>query len=92
MSIVLQVDMISEGINVKSFNSVIVTTSVIRKAMQQFGRVFRNYDIDGFSKRINGHASVYVVQKEVKDFMKFFNELKTNYSVDFDCFKLRSEK
>lgn len=92
MSIVLQVDMLSEGINVKSFNSVIVTTSVIRKAMQQFGRVFRNYDIEGFSKRLNGHASVYVVQKEVKTFLKFFNELKVNYGVDFDCFKLRSEK
>lgn len=88
MTIVLQVDMISEGINVKSFNSVIVTTSVIRKAMQQFGRVFRNYDIDGFSKRKNGHASVYVVQESSQDFMKFFEELKDNYGVDFDCFQL----
>lgn len=61
MTVVFQVDMLSEGINVKSFNSVIVTTSMLRRAMQQFGRVFRNYDIEGFSKRENGHASVYVV-------------------------------
>lgn len=88
ITVVFQVDMISEGINVKSFNSVIVTTSNHRRAMQQFGRVFRNFDVEGYSKRKNGHASVYVVQPDVHKFLEFFNGLKEKYGVEFNCFKL----
>lgn len=92
ITVVFQVDMVSEGINVKSFNSVIVTTSNSRRAMQQFGRVFRNFDVDGYSKRKNGHASVYVVQPSAKEFVSFFRGLRDKYGVNFDCFDLSGQK
>lgn len=68
--IVFQVGMIGEGINVKCFNSVIVTTHSDRTAMQQIGRGIRNYVKDGKDKIHDGHANVYAFFENVEDLQR----------------------
>lgn len=43
--IVFQVQMIGEGINVKSFNAVVTASNSDKTAMQQIGRVLRNFSV-----------------------------------------------
>ena len=62
--IVFQVQMIGEGINVKSFNSVVTASNCDKTAMQQIGRVLRNFTI-----------SKTVVQKVEKPATGFFKKL-----------------
>lgn len=64
--IVFQVDMISEGVNVKSFNAVIISSNSDTKQMQQIGRVLRDYKSqvqgkgEAMLRKVDyGHASVY---------------------------------
>lgn len=62
--VVFQVNMISEGVNISSFNSIFIQTHSDRLAMQQIGRVLRNCkekDSEGVTheKKDEGHASVY---------------------------------
>lgn len=71
--IVMQVDMISEGLNVSSFNAVVLTTKSSSRAMQQIGRALRNYTKNGVEKvdynngAPHGHANVYVFMETFKD-------------------------
>lgn len=63
--IVLQVDMISEGVNIKSFNSVFITSHSETKQMQQIGRVLRHFTVKDekgnilFDKNTSGLANIY---------------------------------
>ena len=63
--IVLQVDMISEGVNIKSFNSVFITSHSETKQMQQIGRVLRHFKVRDenenilFDKYQSGLANIY---------------------------------
>ena len=63
--IVLQVDMISEGVNIKSFNSVFITSHTQTKQMQQIGRVLRHFEVKDenenilFDKNSSGLANIY---------------------------------
>lgn len=63
--IVLQVDMISEGVNIKSFDSVFITSHTQTKQMQQIGRVLRHFEVKDengnilFDKNSSGLANIY---------------------------------
>ena len=63
--IVLQVDMISEGVNIKSFSSVFITSHSETKQMQQIGRVLRHFTVKDengnilFDKNTSGLANIY---------------------------------
>lgn len=58
--IVFQVDMISEGVNIKSFNSVIISSNSDTKQMQQTGRVLRDCKTKDNKRKVDyGHASIY---------------------------------
>ena len=83
--IVFQVGMIGEGINVKCFNSVIVTTHSDRTAMQQIGRGIRNYVKDGKDKIHDGHANVYAFFENVEDLQRLIVNVQ-EYDLTEDCF------
>lgn len=83
--IVFQVGMIGEGINVKCFNSVIVTTHSDRTAMQQIGRAVRNQEKDGKTKVMDGHANVYAFFENVEDLQRLIVNIQ-EYDVTEDCF------
>lgn len=83
--IVFQVGMIGEGINVKCFNSVIVTTHSDRTAMQQIGRGIRNYVKDGKDKIHDGHANVYAFFENVGDLQRLIVNVQ-EYDLTEDCF------
>lgn len=61
--ILFQVDMISEGINICSFNSSCITSKADIKSTQQIGRPIRDYvikiDENEYHKKIDGHANIY---------------------------------
>lgn len=59
--IVCQVDMIGEGINVKSFNAVITSSNSDKKVMQQVGRGMRDYTREGKTKVNDGHCNLYMI-------------------------------
>lgn len=84
--IVFQVGMIGEGINVKCFNSVIVTTHSDRTAMQQIGRGIRNYVKDGKDKIHDGHANVYAFVENVEDLRRLIVNVQ-EYDLTADCFE-----
>lgn len=83
--LVFQVDMIGEGININSFNSVITMSNSEIKCMQQIGRVLRNYRIDGESKIENGHASIYCLYDNLNNIARLMSNLK-DFGLDADCF------
>ena len=57
--VVFQVDTISEGVNVKSFSAVYISTHSGQKQVQQIGRVLRNSNFP-VNKNQNDLAQVYV--------------------------------
>lgn len=83
--IVFQVGMIGEGINVSSFNSVIITTHSDRTAMQQIGRAVRNCFKDGKSKVDDGHANVYAFFENIDDLRQLIINLQS-YDLTDECF------
>lgn len=83
--IVCQVDMIGEGINVKSFNSVITTSNSDKKVMQQVGRGMRNYFRNGKDKVHNGHCNLYMVYDNMSQVAQLINNL-AEYELTDDCF------
>lgn len=91
--IVAQVQMIGEGINVKSFNSVITASNSDKTAMQQIGRVLRNMvvkkTVDGteqtFTKVNDGYADVYVIKDNLDNIADLIVNL-SNYDLTDACF------
>jgi len=83
--IVAQVQMLGEGINVSSFNSILTASNSHKTAMQQIGRCVRNYRIGDADKVRNGHANVYVMTDNlasVKNLLVNLNE----YDLTDECF------
>lgn len=83
--IVAQVQMLGEGINVSSFNSILTASNSHKTAMQQIGRCVRNYKIGDADKVKNGHANVYVMTdniSSVKNLLVNLNE----YDLTDECF------
>lgn len=83
--IVFQVGMIGEGINVKSFNSTIVTTHTDKTAMQQIGRVVRDCKNGSKTKIKDGHANVYAFFDNIEELKLLIVNLQ-NYDLTDECF------
>ena len=84
--VVFQVDMIGEGISIKSFNSVFVTSKMEIKMLQQIGRTLRDCkDANGNSKISHGHASVYCGYTNREDLRQMMINLNNARLTD-DCF------
>ena len=73
--IMFQVDMISEGVNIKSFNSVIIQSQSEKKEMQQIGRVLRDIKIGNYSKKEDGWASIYAISENEKTICELLSNL-----------------
>lgn len=74
-----QVAMIGEGINIRSFNSVITKSNSDTTAMQQIGRVLRKYNGKKF-------PNVYCVYENCDSLFKLLSELMIEHSLTSDCF------
>lgn len=83
--IVFQVDKISEGINIKSFNSIIITSHSDIRQMQQIGRVLRDWHIDNFSKKDNDVVNIYATCKNTEDIRDLILNLE-KYDLTDDVF------
>lgn len=90
--IVFQVDMIGEGISIKSFNSVFITSVMDIKMLQNLGRVLRNVILEdkNMDKIDNGHASVYCAYTNQADLTKMMMNLNYAELTD-DCFTFGSK-
>lgn len=91
--ILFQVDMISEGVNLKSFTAALVQTKESRKQMQQIGRPIRNLILEKneecvptIDKIHNGHASIYVIEESQDEVINLLCNL-TVYGLTDECFK-----
>lgn len=88
--IVQQVAMISEGINIRSFNSVILSSNQPVKVTQQIGRAIRHYEYNGMSKIDNNHANIYVMFDNLDDVYELFKNLEKENTLTGDCFNWES--
>lgn len=76
--VVFQIDMLGEGMNINSFNSLLVTTYSGPKQIQQMGRILRNAkDKNGNDKKNPdyGHASVYCTYDNEASMARLFDNL-----------------
>lgn len=83
--LVAQVRMLSEGINVNSFNSIITTSNSEKTAMQQIGRCVRNYRFKEKEKVFDGHANVYVLFDNKDSVVTLVKNLKL-FDLTDECF------
>lgn len=83
--IVGQVQMLGEGINVNSFNACLITTNSDKTAMQQIGRIVRNYTFNGKTKINDGHANIYVMVDNIDSIETLLVNLN-NYDLTDDCY------
>ena len=83
--LVAQVAMLSEGINVNSFNAIITSSNSDRTAMQQIGRCIRNYKLDDKNKVNDGHANVYVLTDNIQSIFGLLKNLE-EYDLTDECF------
>lgn len=84
--LVAQVQMLGEGINVTSFNACLTSTNSDKTAMQQIGRIIRNYKKDNVTKVDNGHANVYVLIDNANSLANLLNNLE-EYDLTDDCYR-----
>lgn len=84
--VVFQVDMISEGINIKSFNSVLITSYSEIKQMQQIGRVLRDIEFNGHHKKAEDEVSIYAAVENKEDLAQLLINLE-EYDLTDDVFK-----
>lgn len=82
-----QVDMISEGINVKSINSVMLSCKSPKKAAQQIGRAIRHWSYNGREKIKDGHANIYLFYDNKADIVTLFDNLEKEETLTSDCFQ-----
>ena len=78
--VLFQVDMISEGINLCSFNAGIIKTKADVKSTQQIGRIIRDYTItdkNGEHHKIReGHANIYSIIENENDICNLLERLE----------------
>lgn len=84
--VVFQVDMISEGINIKSFNSVLITSYSEIKQMQQIGRVLRDTEFNGHHKKAEDEVNIYAAVENKEDLAQLLINLE-EYDLTSDVFK-----
>jgi len=84
--VVFQVDMISEGINIKSFNSVLITSYSEIKQMQQIGRILREWKIAGKSKKTDDNVNIYATCENDDDLADLLINLE-QHELTHDVFK-----
>lgn len=84
--VIFQVDMISEGINIKSFNSVLITSYSEVKQMQQIGRVLRDTEFNGHHKKAEDEVSIYAAVENKEDLAQLLINLE-EYDLTDDVFK-----
>lgn len=90
--ILFQVDMLSEGVNLKTFTATIIQSKSSRKQMQQIGRPIRNCTYGtGFDKIHYGHASVYAIKENDQDVVELLTNL-TMFGLNDDCFNWAPRK
>ena len=87
--ILFQVDMISEGINLCSFNAGIVKSKAEVKSMQQIGRIIRNYTLDNGKivrqKKEDGHAHLFAIMENENDITDLMDRLE-QFELTSDAF------
>jgi len=91
--VLFQVDMISEGINLCSFNAGIIKSKADVKSTQQIGRIIRDYTITDKNgehhKKIEGHANIYSMIENENDICDLLERLEqfelTADSFDWGC-------
>lgn len=87
--ILFQVDMISEGINLCSFNAGIIKSKAEVKSMQQIGRIIRNYTLDNGKiirqKKIDGHAHLFAIMENENDIADLMDRLE-QFELTSDAF------
>lgn len=78
--VLFQVDMISEGINLCSFNTGIIKSKADVKSTQQIGRIIRDYTITDKNgehhKKIDGHANIYSIIENENDICNLLERLE----------------
>lgn len=78
--VLFQVDMISEGINLCSFNAGIIKSKADVKSTQQIGRIIRDYTITDKNgehhKKIDGHANIYSIIENENDMCNLLERLE----------------
>lgn len=78
--VLFQVDMISEGINLCSFNAGIIKSKADVKSTQQIGRIIRDYTITDKNgehhKKIDGHANIYTIIENENDICNLLERLE----------------
>ena len=84
--IVAQVQMLGEGINVSSFNACLTASNSEKTAMQQIGRIVRNFEIDGKTKVKDGHANVYAIFDNSDSLCRLLLNLQ-EYDLTEECFQ-----
>lgn len=82
-----QCDTISEGVNLKSFNAVVVTSINQQKVMQQIGRVMRKWTDPDNKEYEKEQANVYVFIENNKAVTDLMQDLSTEYDLNSDCFE-----
>lgn len=83
--IVAQVQMLSEGINVTSFNACLTASNNEKTAMQQIGRIVRNSWRGNASKVQAGHANVYILLDNMQAMISMLQNL-AEYDLTDECF------
>lgn len=87
--VLFQVDMITEGINLCSFNASIIKTKAEVKSTQQIGRPIRDYTIidknGEHHKKIDGHANIYSIIENENDICNLLDRLE-QFTLTANCF------
>lgn len=84
--LVAQVQMLGEGINVNSFNACLTSSNSDKTAMQQIGRIVRNFYRKDKSKVEYGHANVYVMFENTVSLANLLNNIE-EYDLTNDCYR-----
>ena len=84
--IIQQVDKISEGVNVKPINSVILSTKTSKRATQQIGRAIRLFNYKNMTKLKDSQANIYVTYDNFSNVITLFENLERENTLTADCF------
>lgn len=84
--IILQVDTISEGINLKSCSAAVITSNTAETVVQQFGRIIRLFEYIVKGKKVKKeNPNVYIFQETEESFSNLFTNL-LQFDLTDNCF------